>query len=199
LETIADGALPASVVDAAQWSQLGERAAMNADSGRLTELVARARGAAADPDRAAVIERYRATLTMPSDAERGHAMFSEHCAKCHVIAGEGVRLGPELDGIGARAPEELLIAILDPNRSVEGTYQLWTARTTDGEIVAGRLVSETRTSIELVDAGGESHLLERSEVEAIVPSKLSLMPAGLEADLGEQGMADLLAFLIKQH
>ncbi|MFT6111212.1 MAG: putative heme-binding domain-containing protein, partial [Planctomycetota bacterium] len=86
-----------------------------------------------------------------------------------------------------------------PNRSVEGTYQLWTARTTDGEIVAGRLVSETRTSIELVDAGGESHLLERSEVEAIVPSKLSLMPAGLEADLGEQGMADLLAFLIKQH
>ncbi|QDV06039.1 Trehalose utilization [Planctomycetes bacterium Poly30] len=199
LARIADGTLPASVIDAVQWSQLGERAATGEDGDALAALVAAARGAAADPDRAAVIEAYRGTLTMPSDPERGHQMFSQHCAKCHVIAGEGARLGPELDGIGARAPEELLIAILDPNRSVEGTYQLWTARTAGGEIVAGRLVSETRTSIELVDANGESHLLERSEVAAIVPSKLSLMPAGLEADLGEQGMADLLAFLARQH
>ena len=121
------------------------------------------------------------------------------CAKCHMLDGVGVRIGPELDGIGARAPEELLIAILDPNRDVEGTYQLWTARTTDGVMIAGRLVSETRTSIELVDASGESHLLAREDLAQIVASPLSLMPAGLELDLGEQGLADLLLFLSKQH
>ena len=55
------------------------------------------------------------------------------------------------------------------------------------------------SSIELVDANGESHLLERAELDAIVPSALSLMPAGLEADLGEEGLVNLLAFLARQH
>jgi putative membrane-bound dehydrogenase-like protein len=195
LERMAEGALPASLIDVAQWTQVQQRAAAT----ELVALVAKARGAAADPDRAAVVERYRGTLTMPSDLVRGHELYTQHCAKCHVLGGEGVRIGPELDGIGARAPEELLIAILDPNRSVEGTYQLWTARTKDGVLVAGRLVSETRTAIELVDANGESHLLARDELDLIAPSALSLMPAGLEAELGEQGLADLLAFLARQH
>lgn len=199
LERIAGGGLPASLLEAAQWTQVAERAAARGDGGELTALVARARGAAADPDRAAVIERLRGVLAMPGDASRGHAVYTQHCAKCHVLGGEGVRIGPELDGIGARAPEELLIAILDPNRSVEGTYQLWTARTKDGVIVAGRLMSETRTAIELIDANGESHLLAREELAQVAPSPLSLMPAGLEADLGEQGLADLLVFLSKQH
>ncbi len=195
LERIAGGALPPSLLDAAAWTQVTERATTEA----AEALIARARGAALNPDRAAVIARFQGVLTMAADASRGQALYGEHCAKCHMLGGVGVRIGPELDGIGARAPEELLIAILDPNRDVEGTYQLWTARTTDGVMIAGRLVSETRTSIELVDASGEGHLLAREDLAQIVASPLSLMPAGLEVDLGEQGLADLLLFLSKQH
>ena len=113
--------------------------------------------------------------------------------------GEGIRIGPDLDGVGARAPEELLIAILDPNQSVEGTYQLWTARTKDGVLVSGRLVSETSTAIELLDSNGAGHLLERTELDALAASSLSIMPAGIEAEIDEQGFADLLAFLARQH
>jgi hypothetical protein len=60
-------------------------------------------------------------------------------------------------------------------------------------------MSETRTAIELVDAEGKSHLLAREELDIVAPSTLSLMPAGLEAELGEQGLADLLDFLARQH
>lgn len=194
LRRIAGGRLPASVLDAAQWSSLEQRAAGTP----LAELVAEARGKAVDPDRAAVVERYRPALELEGEPARGRDVYAEQCSKCHVLAGGGIRIGPDLDGIGARAPEELLIAILDPDRSVEGTYQLWTARTKDGVLASGRLASETRTVVELVDSNGDAYLLERAELEELTPSQASIMPAGLEEEVDVQGIADLLAFLAGQ-
>jgi predicted dehydrogenase len=78
LQRVAAGGLPASLLDAAQWTQLEQRAA----SDGAKNLVARARGAAADPDRAAVVERFRGALTLASDPSRGHAVYTQHCAKC---------------------------------------------------------------------------------------------------------------------
>ena len=40
--------------------------------------------------------------------EAGTALFTKHCAVCHQVAGKGVLVGPQLDGIGQR--------VLDQNR-----------------------------------------------------------------------------------
>ncbi len=46
------------------------------------------------------------------------------CTQCHLFAGEGVDLGPALDGIGnLRSAEELRVAILDPPRVVRSGYE----------------------------------------------------------------------------
>ncbi len=46
------------------------------------------------------------------------------CTQCHMIGGEGVELGPTLEGIGAiRSPEEIRQAILDPPSVVRDGYQ----------------------------------------------------------------------------
>ena len=103
-------------------------------------------------------------------------------------------MGPALDGIGATSGEELLVHVLDPSRNVEANYQLWTAVTFDGVIHAGRLLGETRTTLQLIDAQARTITLEKEEVEVLQASPVSLMPEGFES-LGEQGLADLFAFL----
>jgi putative membrane-bound dehydrogenase-like protein len=193
LDAIERGDLPASLVDPDQWTRLSQHPEASI-AARVAELRARS----GDADAAALIERFSGALDLRGDLARGDALFTENCAKCHVLAGRGARVGPDLDGIGARPKAELLIEVLDPNRSVETNYQLWTVRSRDGQIHGGRLVAETRTTIELLEASGESLVLDRADLDLVQPSALSLMPSGFES-LGAQGMADLLAYLAAQH
>ena len=141
--------------------------------------------------------RYQGALDLEGRPELGRALYEEHCAVCHRFGGEGGEVGPALDGIGATSGEELLVHVLDPSRNVEANYQLWTAVTFDGVIHAGRLLGETRTTLELIDAQARTTTLEKEEVEVLSPSPVSLMPSGFES-LGEQGLADLFAFLRSQ-
>ena len=129
------------------------------------------------------------------DVARGKALFKEHCGTCHVYSGEGGKVGPELTGMALHPPRELLIHILDPNRSVEGNYRAYTVVTADGRVVTGLLAAESRTAIEIVDAEGKRSAIQRSEIEEFTPSPNSLMPVGFEKQIKPEGFADLLAFL----
>ena len=129
------------------------------------------------------------------EAVHGKAVFKEHCGKCHMHSGEGGKVGPELTGMSVHPPQELLIHILDPNRSVEGNYRAYTVATDDGHVVNGLLAGESKTAIELVDAEGKRHVIQRDEIDEFIPSTNSLMPVGFEKQLPPQSLADLLAFL----
>ena len=116
------------------------------------------------------------------------------CAVCHTIAGQGGKVGPDLTGIGARDRTDILLEILDPNRSVEANYQLWTVNTKDGETYAGRLESETQTTVEILDTAGQKHVLQRKDIASLQSSATSIMPNGFEA-LPPDDLKALLAFL----
>jgi putative heme-binding domain-containing protein len=90
---------------------------------------------------------------------------------------------------------ELVIHILDPNRSVEGNYRAYTVTTAEGRVVTGLLAAESRTAVEIVDAEGKRHAIQRDEIDELVPSPNSLMPVGFEKQIKPAGFADLLAFL----
>jgi hypothetical protein len=94
--------------------------------------------------------------------------------------------------------EELLTQIIDPSRSVEGNYRLYTVETVDGRVLNGLLASETKTAIELFDAEGKKHVLLREDVEGLAGSPKSLMPDGFENLLKPEGVVDLLEFLTKR-
>ena len=123
----------------------------------------------------------------------GQAAFEKTCAVCHTIEGKGGKVGPDLTGIGARPKQDLLAEIIDPNRSVEGTYRNWIVQTKD-EVVSGRLLSESRTSVEIIDSAAKTHVIDRQDIKRIKAQDLSVMPEGFE-QLPKDDIAGILEFL----
>jgi putative membrane-bound dehydrogenase-like protein len=152
-----------------------------------------------DANRAKVLDAMLPGLTAPADVEAGAKLFTTRCAQCHTFNGQGGKVGPELSGIGARDPKEVLADIVDPNRSVEANYRLWTIETNDGDSYSGRLDTETQTSVELLDAVGEKHVIQRKDIASMNASQLSIMPAGLVDDFKPTDTASLMAYLKTGH
>jgi putative membrane-bound dehydrogenase-like protein len=146
-------------------------------------------------DRAKVIESYRPALALAGDAARGSKVFAKTCAACHQLGGIGQRVGPDLASVGDKTPEGLLIAILDPNRAVEARYVNYVANTKAGLTVSGLLEAETSTTITMVSADGKKHDILRADLEELFSTGKSAMPDGLEKEVPQQEMADLIAFL----
>ena len=161
---------------------------------RAKKLIA-AGGGLPNADRQKVIDEVLPVVLAGGDATKGRAIFKEHCGKCHTHSAAGGKVGPELTGMSVHPATELLIHVLDPNRSVEGNYRAYTVATDDGRVVSGLLAGESKTSVELIDAEGKRHVVQRDEIDEFVPSTNSLMPVGFEKQIPPQGIADLLAFL----
>jgi len=161
---------------------------------RAKKLIS-AGGGLPNADRQKVIDEVLPVVLAGGDATNGKAIFKEHCGKCHTHSGDGGKVGPELTGMSVHPATELLIHVLDPNRSVEGNYRAYTVATDDGRVVSGLLAGESKTSVELIDAEGKRHVVQRDEIDEFVPSTNSLMPVGFEKQIRPQGIADLLAFL----
>ena len=154
----------------------------------------KATGRAPNPDKKKLIDAALPAVQAGGDASRGKAVYATNCAVCHTIDGEGGKVGPDLTGIGARPKPDLLVEVLDPNRSVEGTYRQWMAQTRGGDVIAGRLLSENTVAVEVIDATGKTHQLDRKNLSRLQASELSVMPEGFE-QLPAKDMADLLEFL----
>lgn len=155
-------------------------------------------GGLPNADRQKVIDEILPVVLRGGDASRGKLVFKEQCGTCHMHSGEGGKVGPELTGMAVHPAHELLIHILDPNRSVEGNYRAYTVTTDEGRVVTGLLAAESKTAIELVDAEGKRSVIQRSEIDEFQPSPNSLMPVGFEKQIRPEGFADLLAFLTKR-
>ena len=69
-----------------------------------------------------------------------------------------------------------------------------TWNTKDGETYAGRLESETQTTVEILDTAGQKHVIQRKDIESLQSSAASIMPVGFEA-LDPNDLKALLAYL----
>ena len=145
-----------------------------------------------------MIDRLAPLLKEGGDPARGKLVFQQQCAKCHRHGSEGGQVGPDLSGTAAIPRSELLIHILDPSRSVEGNFVQYTVATTDGRVINGLLASETKTSVELIDAEGKRHVVLREDIDEMAASKKSLMPEGFEKQVSTGDINDLLAFLTQR-
>ena len=163
-------------------------------STRAKKLLERG-GALPNADRKAVIESLIAVTEQRGDFALGKVVFTQACAKCHRHSGEGAPIGPDLTGMAVHPKIELLTHILDPSRGVEGNFRSYTVATVDGLNFVGMLASETRTSVELIDAEAKKHVLQRADIEELAVSTKSLMPEGFEKQLSPKQLTDLLEFL----
>ena len=150
-------------------------------------------------DRQKVVDAYRPVLHMAGDAVRGKAVFKKECATCHRLEGVGYDLGLPLGSIKDRGIEGILVNLLDPNSNINPEYTNYVVVTGDGRTVTGMIVAETATSITLRRAEDESDAVLRTEIDELVDTGISIMPEGLEKQLNQREMADLLAYLMSVH
>jgi len=149
-------------------------------------------------DRQKVIDQFLPLLAKKANADAGKLMFKKHCAVCHTHNGEGNKVGPDLTGMAVHPKAELLIHLLDPSRSVEGNYRLYSVSTADGRFFNGMLTSESKTAIELIDPQAKKHVVQREEIDTLQATSKSVMPEGFEKQLSEQEVLDLLEFLTQR-
>ena len=144
-----------------------------------------------------VVDKYRDALpNLKSDFAKGEVVFRRECQACHRVNNIGTEIGPSLATIRHRAPEEVLLHILDPNREVGPNFVAYAVETNDGRVLTGLIVEDTASSITLVRTTGTRETILRSQIEEIAGTGQSLMPPGLEDRVTPQEMADLLAFLL---
>jgi putative membrane-bound dehydrogenase-like protein len=190
LDGLRDKAITPSDLDPARRTQL-----LNHQSPEVKRRAETLLGPPSRADRKAVLEAFQPALALEGDRARGKALFAKTCATCHRAEGEGLEVGPDLETVAARTPEDLLVHILDPNREVAANFLAYTVQTVDGQSFSGLIASESVVALTLKRTGGLTEVVLRRRIEAVASTGLSLMPEGLESGLRPQDLADLIAYI----
>ncbi|MBL9180241.1 MAG: ThuA domain-containing protein, partial [Verrucomicrobiaceae bacterium] len=90
----------------------------------------------------AIIAKLAPEVEKPGNAANGKMIFTAACAICHKLDGQGMAVGPELTGMGAHGPAELLTHIVDPNREVDPSFWAFNITTKKGEVLVGVITAE---------------------------------------------------------
>jgi putative heme-binding domain-containing protein len=143
------------------------------------------------------IARFREVLAQGGgDAGKGKVIYTNLCASCHRLYGEGQSVGPDLAGADRGNVEFMLNAIVDPNGAIRPEFATWTVRTKDRRVLDGPIVGATPEAVTIEDGGGRV-TVARSEIVRLEQSPLSRMPEKLLEGLGDDEVRDLFAHLTR--
>lgn len=190
LQAVQAGHIPAWTIDSNQRTRLLTRSPAN-----IKALAEKVLQSFVGGDRMKVYESHQDVLTMTGRKAQGRKLFEQSCANCHRFGELGAQVGPDLTGVSSQPPDALLLHILVPNYEVYPGFTAYNVDLKDGESVSGLLISESKEYITLRQALGFERTLDRQQIQSLRVSPLSLMPDGMEAVLGKQGLADVIAFI----
>ncbi|WP_437188271.1 PVC-type heme-binding CxxCH protein [Planctomicrobium sp. SH668] len=142
-----------------------------------------------------IVEQSLSALEITGDVTRGQLVYVQKCSMCHRLNEQGHQVGPDMVSVQNKSPEDLLIAILDPNRELQLSYINYSVSTQDGHLFTGLIASESPVSLTLRKAEGIEATIQRDQIDQLVSSGLSLMPEGFEKELTPQQIADLITFI----
>jgi len=145
---------------------------------------------------------------VPGDAKRGAALYKTlACSSCHIVAGEGGTLGPDLTDIGfMRGAAYLREAVVAPGSSLpKGTLSVLSRGyaeylpvriiTRQGTEIRGIRVNEDAFTIQVRDAAGRFYSLRKTDLELLdKQAEKSMMPS-FSSRLTTAELTDLVAYL----
>ena len=136
-------------------------------------------------------------MKLKGDAVKGQQMFMQAgCVACHQVKGQFINFGPDLSQIGNKlSPDGLFSAVLYPSAAIEHSFNGVTVTTKTKQQIIGYVISETADELTLKLAGGAAQPVKKASIASREELKDSLMPPGLAAAIGPQGLADLVAWL----
>ncbi|MCA9043358.1 MAG: c-type cytochrome [Planctomycetaceae bacterium] len=146
-------------------------------------------------DRKLVIQNFADAAELAGNVQRAQALYTKHCAQCHRLGESGHAVGPDFKSVKNKSADDLLIAILDPNREAQPNFVSHAVLTTDGRSLTGLIASSTQQGITLRQPEGKDVFVPKGDIEQMKSTGLSLMPNGLEKVLTPQDLADLMALI----
>ncbi len=164
---------------------------------QLTEAWGELRESAADKKQ--LIEKVKAQLTPATLAKanlsQGRMLFTAVCGACHVMYGQGGKIGPDLTGSGRANLDYLLENIADPSGVVSADFRMSLLTLKDGRSVSG-IIAESNDRTLTLRTVTEVLTLERTEIVKQETSPMSMMPEGLLLALQPDMVRDLIAYLM---
>jgi len=131
--------------------------------------------------------------------ERGkEALAAAQCLTCHRFGNEGGATGPDLTGAGNRfKPEDVLEAILLPDKVISDQYQNIEISTRNKDFVVGRIENEDdqKVMVRTHPLSSETVTVLKKDITRRQPSKTSMMPTGLIDILNQDEVLDLIAYI----
>lgn len=131
------------------------------------------------------------------DPEKGKILFTQRCAICHTLFGEGGKVGPDLTGYERTNPEFWLTGILAPSIEIREGFGAYVAKIKGGQVLMGILEKQDAGGIVLRDLAGQKHSARTDDIESLDASPISLMPEGLLAGMSDGDLRDFFAWLVK--
>ena len=151
--------------------------------------------AAVPAARQQVLKDYQSALELAADPRRGRLVFEKNCTTCHKIGDLGVDVAPDIADSRTKTPAMLLTDILHPNQAIDSNYVSYTVVTLAGKTYTGVIATETASSITLRQPENKTEIVLRQEIDEMRSNGISLMPEGLEKNISQQEMADLIRFI----
>ncbi len=131
--------------------------------------------------------------------ELGRIAFEEGrgaCISCHQVGDKGRAIGPDLSRIGAiRTGRDLLESIIFPSNTLARDYEAHAIETADGTTLTGVVRGHSAEGLVLMDAAGQEISIPHQKVLSNTTLTESLMPAGLDAALGEADLLNVVSYL----
>lgn len=147
-------------------------------------------------DKLKEIAKYKTLLGAGPAGEpaRGRAVFTRTCQQCHLLFGEGGKIGPDITGSNRADLDYLLQNILDPNAVIPNDYRTSTLETKDDRSITGIVTKQDGTAVTIVTPN-DTLVIPRGEVKSLTPGELSMMPEGILQVLTGAEVRDLVAYL----
>jgi putative heme-binding domain-containing protein len=143
-------------------------------------------------------EAVAAVVAVKGDRGRGEQLFNQlACTACHTTKADLPPKGPYLGNAAAiykRA--ELAVAVLDPARTIAQGFATNVIQLDDGRVVTGFVTREAADTVTLRLADATEVTLRKSAIEERTKLEgVSVMPAGLVANIAPDDFASLLTYV----
>lgn len=149
-------------------------------------------------DKVALIAKFKSALSpahlKSADLGNGRRLFMKTCAACHVLFGEGGKIGPDITGSNRANLDYLLENVIDPSSIVGKDYRMTVIATNDGRVVSGLIQKETDSAVTLRTIN-DTVIIAKEDIDERKLSELSLMPEGQLNQLTPEEKRDLIAYL----
>jgi putative membrane-bound dehydrogenase-like protein len=166
---------------------------------QITRLVEKHWGKVTPPPAGAKVARINAILhalgQRPGDTVAGKQHFTKVCANCHLLHGEGSKIGPDLTTVDRKSRQFLVTNIVDPSAIIRPEFVSYVVAMRDGRQLTGLIIETNGDALTLVNEKTERTVLAKQQIEEMNASPVSLMPENILDQFDEQQIRDLFAYL----